>query len=114
MILFSTVPCLHAFEYQNFPSYEKAMTYYLNKFKTKDYIRPDSELIKLAIYYPNTQRKVMLIQLKNTGSLMIYENVPKLTWFNFTEAKSKDEYFNLFITNKFPFKLKQVPAGTNQ
>jgi len=96
----------HAFEYQTFPSYQKAMRYYLNKHKTKHFMRPDSSVIKLAAYYPKTKRKILLIQMKSTGKLYIYEGIPKLTWFKFTEAKSKGKYYQYYIKGKFPFQLK--------
>ena len=93
-------------EYPQFSSYNDAIKFYLKHFKNDyDSMKPDSTAVTMAVYFPESQRKVMLIVFHGNPNVYIYEGVSASIWHAFKNAGSKGRYYYRHIKGHFNFRL---------
>jgi hypothetical protein len=92
-------------EERAFLSYEAAINHFLEKGGAEE-ITPRSTAISRALYFPNTQRRVLLIYFSsNPAKPYIFEGVPEEVWRDFKTARSHGTFYNTRLRGRYQFRL---------
>ncbi len=93
-------------EYRSFTSYQEAVNFYIENFKTYDYMAPDSTAISSAVYFYTSKRQVFFIAFTSApDTYYIFEGLSSNMWSAFKNAESKGKFYNKYIRGKYGFRL---------